>query len=296
MIPSAAQVALNPLQWFATPDGWLDWSLSPALPDLYSEVRRAGFDAVATKMPAGMSVAEYHGIAQDAGLDLAPGTAAIAVGDGDVDVAQTIDALRPTLRAYAALGLDRIFVLAAMDPAAPRVARPAVGADFDAARLDRIAALLTALGEAAVAEGVLPILHPHVGGWVETESETRAVLEAVPAGLLGFGPDVGHLSWAGADVPALLGDYRDRVRGIHLKDLKRSVATASIAAGDSYQQTVAAGLWTEPGTGDLDYDAMWAALGADWSGPLIVEVDRGAVEPPFESARLSAEWMRAQRS
>ena len=35
------------------------------------------------------------------------------------------------------------------------------------------------IGEAMRAEGVRPALHPHVGTWVETERECRAVLDAV---------------------------------------------------------------------------------------------------------------------
>ena len=32
------------------------------------------------------------------------------------------------------------------------------------------------------------------------------------------GPDTGHMSWAGMDVPAVLRDYADRIVGVHLKD------------------------------------------------------------------------------
>ncbi|MFI6681590.1 hypothetical protein [Kribbella sp. NPDC050470] len=51
--------------------------------------------------------------------------------------------------------------------------------------------------EAITSEGVTPALHPHVGSTIETEPEIRAVLDAVPASILSFGPDTGHLAWAG---------------------------------------------------------------------------------------------------
>src|SRR4029078_10107476 len=65
---------------------------------------------------------------------------------------------------------------------------------------------------------VTAALHPHVGGWVETEHEVRTVLDAVGEDLLAFGPHTRHMFSAGMDVPAVLRDYADRIVGVHLKD------------------------------------------------------------------------------
>ncbi|MEV4018691.1 hypothetical protein AB0J35_50180 [Nonomuraea angiospora] len=46
--------------------------------------------------------------------------------------------------------------------------------------------------------------------------ETRAVLDAIAPELLSFGPDTGHLHWAGADPAELITRYRDRVGAAHL--------------------------------------------------------------------------------
>lgn len=48
------------------------------------------------------------------------------------------------------------------------------------------------------------------------------------------------------------------------------------------------------GNGDIDYEPIWNELGEDFTGTIVIEVDRGAVTPPIESARLCAEWARAQ--
>jgi diguanylate cyclase (GGDEF)-like protein len=53
---------------------------------------------------------------------------------------------------------------------------------------------------------------------VETEHELRTVLDGVGPDLLAFGPDTGHMSWAGMDVPAVLRDYAERIVGVHIKD------------------------------------------------------------------------------
>src|SRR5699024_4790489 len=207
-----------------------------------------------------------------------------------------VEQFRATAAGYAEIGLRDIFVIPEVVPDSPRTLRPAVGTEADDGRLERITELLTAVGEAVTGEGVMPILHPHVGTWVETEQGTRHLLAGIDPSLLGVGPDIGHLSWAGADPIALIEEYTDRVRGVHVKDLRRDVRDASIEAGRSYQQTVGAGLWIEPGRGDVDHERLWAALGADFDGTIVIEVDKGDIDPPFESARACARWVEEQRA
>lgn len=296
MIPKQALVAFNPLQWFATADGFLDWGLAPPWPELMAQVKEAGFHAVHTRIPAEHTAAEYGQIIREAGLQPAPGTFAFALAeDGGPSPEEAVRQFRETARGYAEIGLEHLFVIPDVAAGAPRITHPAQGYAADEARLDRIVELLTAIGRAVTAEGVMPILHPHVGTWVETAEETRFVLDRIDPALMGFGPDVGHLTWAGADPVELIEQYADRVHGVHIKDLRRELRDASIAADRSYQQTVAAGLWIEPGRGDIDYARLWRALGPDWAGTIVVEVDRGDIEPPLESARASARWVDSQR-
>ena len=130
----------------------------------------------------------------------------------------------------------------------PRQVTPAVGTDFDAERLqvvvDGVAACCAAMRE----EGVTAALHPHVGGWIETEREVRAVLDGIGPELLAFGPDTGHMAWAGMDVPAVLRDYSDRIAGVHLKDtFAAGIATAKAEGLPYGEATRPGGIWAEPG-------------------------------------------------
>lgn len=294
-IPPTATVAINPLQYFATPDGFLDWGLAPPWAELMADLKRAGFDAVHTRFPGDVSPRDYGRIIRDAGLTPAPGTIQFGIPEDGSSIEGTEEHFRRNAAGFAELGLDHIFILADVLPDAPRVITPAVGAQADDARLDSVVETLTAACSAAVAEGVLPILHPHVGTWVETAAETRYVMDRIDASILGFGPDVGHLSWAGEDPIPLIEEYRDRLRGLHIKDFHQSVIDESKAAGRTYQQTAVAGIWTEPGRGDFNFDRLWEAVGPDFAGTMVVEVDRGTIEPPFESVRACAEWVASQR-
>jgi inosose dehydratase len=195
-------------------------------------------------------------------------------------------------RTHANLGLSEIFLGTGMSRDAPRVLHPAQGFAFDPARLERVTDLIETVARTMVAEGVRPALHPHVGTWIETEAESRAVLEAIDSELLAFGPDTGHLAWAGADVAELISDYADRVASVHVKDCRLSVAERARSEKLGYRAAVMDGLWAEPGRGELELEAMLDALPATFEGWLIVEVDRPDLPDPLESARASASWMK----
>ncbi len=284
--------ALNPIQWFATDDGWLDSAKGPAPEVLLQEIRRSGFPGVHAQLPAGTTVADYRAMLARADLLPAPGYFSMPLPEQGVAAAETYDTVRLAAAQQAALGLGDMFIACRMAKDAARVKTPAVGAAADRGRLDLIVEMIGKASEIMAGEGVRAALHPHVGTWIETEAEARHVLDAVGGATLGFGPDTGHLAWAGADVAGLIRDYRDRVRVMHIKDCRLDVRDQSKAAGRTYQQTVMAGLWAEPGLGDLDLAGMVAALGDGFDGWLIAEVDCPTMAP-FDCAEVSARWLAA---
>jgi inosose dehydratase len=188
-----------------------------------------------------------------------------------------------------------MFIACGMPPLdSIRLRKPAIGSGQDRGRLDLITDQIGRAAEALTREGVTAALHPHVGTWIETEAETRHVLGAVSDGVLAFGPDTGHLAWARAGVQGMFRDFRDRIPVLHVKDIRIKVRDESLAAGRTYPQTVLAGLWAEPGAGDLDLDGLIAELGETFDGWIIIEVDRPALSP-FESAQASARWAKRLR-
>jgi inosose dehydratase len=61
----APHVAFNPITWFFTPEGVYDPAAAPPLPEIYREIRAAGYDAVHSDVPADMSVAQYSVLLDD---------------------------------------------------------------------------------------------------------------------------------------------------------------------------------------------------------------------------------------
>ncbi|MEW1845383.1 sugar phosphate isomerase/epimerase [Nonomuraea angiospora] len=286
-----AKIALNPIQWMASADGWLDPSLAPAPKELLTQIKRAGFDHVMSEVPAGFDVEQYRALLDEVGLSLAPGYFPCRSDGRDGNEDTVVAAAAEVARTQARLGLTEIGLGLGMGKEAPRVLNPGQGHDADPSRVEAVTELIGRICDAMVAEGVRPCLHPHVGTWVETEEEGRAVLDALPESRLGFLPDTGHLAWAGADVARLVQDYAERIPFVHVKDCRLSVAAEGREKGWDYRRTVLAGLWVEPGRGELDLTGIIGNLPDAFDGWLMVEVDRPDIADPYESAQASARWM-----
>ncbi|MDH6625828.1 inosose dehydratase [Streptomyces sp. LBL] len=288
------RLAINPLQWVASADGWIDPTLAPPLGRQLSVIRDAGITALHSAVPGDMTPKEYAAQLAEYGISPAPGYIPVRLTDDATERQTFRDTAARVAAQHAALGVPTVFLAMGMAKDAERVARPAVGHLAEQGRLERVRDLLAEIAGIIRAEGITPAFHPHVGTWAETELETRFILDTVDASVLGFGPDMGHLAWAGADPAQLVRDYADRVASVHIKDLDLGLAAQAREAGWDYRKTVLAGLWSEPGHGNADIEGFVGALPDDFDGWLIVEVDRGARPTPDESVRLCGEWAARQ--
>lgn len=286
----SAKVAVNPLPWVLTANGF-ELSLT-TVSAAVAGIAEAGFTAMHADVPAGMAPAEYRTLLADHGVRAAPGYFGAHFDVPDDDVPALLEAAKAHARVQLELGLAQAFLASHLNPA--RIAAPAVGADFDAARLDQVIERIGLTARAITAEGLTPCFHPHVGSWIETEHEVRTLLDAIDAADLSFGPDTGHLFWGGSDPAKVIGDYASRVGAMHLKDVHRTAAGRARENDENYYvATYDTHVWTEPGRGDVDFDAVFAALPADYDGWFVVEVDVPDLPSKEESAATSAGWVTA---
>lgn len=283
--------ALNPLQYFATADGWLDPALAPPLEVRLEHIARAGFTAVQSEVPASMTAASYGELLAKHGLQPGPGYASMPWSDEASERTAGLERATTLARNNVALGNPLMFLAIGMGREAPRVARPAVGFDASEARLSAVRDYLAQAAERITAEGGVAALHPHVGTWVETVEEIRFVLDSVDPALLRFGPDAGHLAWTGVDPAAVIREYADRVSGVHIKDFRADIARRSREERWDYRKTSRAGIWTELGTGDMNVDGVFKALPEDFDGWVVIEVDRGTTPTPEESINMCGSWL-----
>lgn len=280
------KVALNPLTWYFTVDGFKS-ELSSRLGDVYRQVRATGFEAVTIEVVESMTVPEYAALLASSGLAPAPGYFQAPFSQPS-EMQGILEAAQRVASQHAALGLDRLFIAEQFaDPA--RLSCPAQGRDHDAARLDIIIENLRLTAQVMVKEGVTPCLHQHVGTLIETPEEVESVLAKIEPNLLLLGPDTGHLAWAGADPVDFVRRHSDRIGAVHLKDVHLDVARKGRDRGEDYWQIARRHVWTEPGQGDLQLEEVVAALHG-FHGWFVIEVDIADQPTAFESATVSWHW------
>ncbi len=277
-----SQIAANPIPY------WSEVGKTRAVFDeAFADFADIGYTAVKADVPDGMTAAEYADWI--AGYGLTPSLSLFnSPFDETIDIGAEIERAKRYAEIQVELGLDRTMVSSMSVPA--RMARPAVGAGFDPGRLALAIQNCGAVCEVLRAGGLWPLHHSHVGGVFETEEEITRLLDDLGPDLIGIGPDTGHLRWAGADPAALISRYADRLGGIHLKDCFPDFLDG--AGGDrSYAETAKSGrLWAEPGLGVVDFEAVLAAVPADYDGDFMIEVDWPSVDSRYESHRISYEW------
>ena len=275
-----SRIAANPIPYWARAG-----KTREVFDSAFRDFQEIGFTAVKADVPDDMTAASYA--SWIAGYGLQPSLSLFnSPFDETVDVGAEVERAKRFAATQVELGLDRTMVSSMGRP--ERLARPAVGAGFDEGRLSRAIDACGEVCRALQAEGLRPLHHSHVGGIFETEYEISRLLDDLGADVIGFGPDTGHLRWAGVDPAAFIRRYADRLGGLHIKDVFADLLDNHDLT--YHEATATKRLWAEPGLGIVDFDEVLAAIPADYDGDYMIEVDEPSVESKRESHRLSFAW------
>lgn len=197
------------------------------------------------------------------------------------------------------LGQDCLFVSALVSPperfaVAGRVL-PGQAVSLQREQFVQMARLLERIARLWKEAGIRLCYHPHVATYVEAPHEIERLFELTDPELVRFGPDTGHLFFGGADPLELIDRYWDRVEALHIKDVRREVVEQARQEGLDYRQACARGVWTEIGSGDIDFPSLFGTLRErDWSGWVIVETDHTRLATALESSRQSRRYLKEQ--
>lgn len=154
----------------------------------------------------------------------------------------------------------------------------------------RLAEVVDRLAREATELGHLLAFHPHSGTFVETPAEMARFADLTAPNLVAFCLDIGHLTVGGGDPVAAIGDYGERVRHCHLKDVDGAVLER-LRDGriPDFDAAIRARLFTELGAGVVDVVGVMHALGAiDYGGWLMSEQDSSWLEPTEAAAASRA--------
>lgn len=134
---------------------------------------------------------------------------------------------------------------------------------------------LDKLGKIAKDKGMTLTFHHHMGTVVQTEEEIDRFMQQVDPELVYLLFDSGHLSFAGIDPEKVLKKYVDRVKHVHLKDIRQEMVEKSRNEKWSFLKGVRQGVFTVPGDGDVDFAPIFRIMEeSDYEGWVVVEAEQ----------------------
>ncbi len=287
----AVRLGINPLTW--TNDDMPSLGGDTPLEVCLAEAREAGYDGIEMGVKFPRRAAELRPILARHGLALISGWYSAELLTRTV--ADEIAAVADHLALLAEMGCE-VMVFCETSGCihgrreVPLSQRPRL----DDARWPAFGEALTALAEHLGGRGVRMAYHPHMGTVVETEAEIDRLM-ACTGDAVGLLLDTGHLTYAGGDAIAVARRHAGRLVHVHCKDVRPEVLADARARDASFLDAVIDGVFTVPGDGSVDYDALARVLaGIGYSGWLVVEAEQDpAVADPPTYARMGFDGMRA---
>ncbi len=151
---------------------------------------------------------------------------------------------------------------------------------------DRLCTGINKLGKVAKDMGIKLCFHHHMGTVVQTEAEIDRLMANTDPELFGLLFDCGHLAYCGEDYMSVLNKYADRIRHVHLKDIRPEKVEQVKREHLSFLQGVRLGAFTVPGDGAIDFKPIFDVLEkTGYEGYVLVEAEQDpAIANPLEYA------------
>ena len=151
---------------------------------------------------------------------------------------------------------------------------------------DKLCTGLNKLGKVAKDMGITLAFHHHMGTVVQTAAEIDRLMENTDPELFNLLFDSGHLAYCGEDYMYVLKKYINRIKHVHLKDIRPEVIEKVKKEHLSFLQGVRLGTFTVPGDGAIDFTPIFDVLAENnYEGYVLVEAEQDpAVANPFEYA------------
>ena len=134
--------------------------------------------------------------------------------------------------------------------------------------------------------------HHHMGTVIETEDETRRLIESTNDSVKLL-IDTGHMLFAGGNSVKLTEDFMERIIHVHCKDIRKNVLEKSLKNDSTFRQAFLDGAFTVPGDGCIDYKPFLTVLKKkNYEGWLVVEAEQDPAKAnPFEYAKIGYKYL-----
>ncbi len=174
------------------------------------------------------------------------------------------------------------------DPNTPLSQKPKLTDDEWKLLISRI----NEIGKMMLDENMPLAYHHHMGTVIETESETRRLIESTNDDVKLL-IDTGHIFFAGGNSIKLTEDFIERIIHVHCKDIRKDVLEKSLKNDSTFRQAFLDGAFTVPGDGCIDYKPFLTVLkNKNYEGWLVVEAEQDPAKAnPFEYAKIGFNYL-----
>ncbi|MEG1255615.1 myo-inosose-2 dehydratase [Clostridium sp.] len=151
---------------------------------------------------------------------------------------------------------------------------------------EKLARGLEELGRLASEKDMKIVYHHHMGTGVQTTSEVDKLMSMTDENLVYLLFDTGHFVFSGEDAEAILRKYINRIKHVHLKDIRKDILAEVKANNMSFLDGVRKGVFTVPGDGMVNYEPIFKILSENnYEGWFVVEAEQDpAIANPLEYA------------
>ena len=150
------------------------------------------------------------------------------------------------------------------------------------------------LGKVAKDMGIALTYHHHMCIVDQTATEIDRLMENTDPELFSLLYDSGHLAYCGEDYIGVLKKYANRVKHVHLKDIRPEVIDKVKKENLSFLEGVRLGTFTVPGDGAIDFGPIFDILAdSGYEGYVLVEAEQDPAKAnPFEYALKARAYIR----
>lgn len=156
---------------------------------------------------------------------------------------------------------------------------------------------LNALGKIAKEEyGITLTFHHHMGTVVQDPEEVDRLMQGTDPEYVSLLYDTGHFAYCGADPLEMVKKYANRIKHVHLKDIRPEVVEKVKAEKLSFLDGVRMGTFTVPGDGCIDFAPIFKVLEqTGYEGYMLVEAEQDPAKAnPLEYAKKARRYIAEQ--
>lgn len=148
-------------------------------------------------------------------------------------------------------------------------------------------------GEICREQGMELVYHHHASTVIESPEQIERLLEMTDPQVVHLLYDTGHAYYGGGDPLKILQKYYDRIRHVHLKDVRSNVLDEVRRGKLDFKTAIVKGVFTTPGDGCIDFEPIIGELlDQGYIGWAIIEAEQDPnVANPYEYAEKAKKYL-----